>query len=167
VLWTASLNKTQINSLWISIQYTGGNTYHQILKKDVWYHLFISSLLAYVNYMLLKPHQVSVNQEYLLGCTALKETFQYIHTYIHTKESKKIIRTFVFPSYLHKSRGWTSTSFFYIVTFLFDALGPAVHKLAYSVHEGFRLVAQPFMHRFPPRRLMRIAGFRLLASKSL
>jgi hypothetical protein len=27
------------------------------------------------------------------------------------------------------------------------ALGPAVHKLAYSLHEeGFRLVAQPFMH---------------------
>jgi hypothetical protein len=81
----------------------------------------------------------------------------------------KIIRTFVFPIYLHKSRGWTSTSFFYIVSFLFDALGPAVHKLAYSLHEevGFRLVAKPFMHRFPPPRLVRIAGFRLLASKSL
>jgi len=41
-------------------------------------------------------------------------------------------------------------SFFYIVSFLFDALGPAVHKLAYSLQEeGFQLVAQPFMHRFP------------------
>jgi hypothetical protein len=62
----------------------------------------------------------------------------------------------------------TQKSFFYIVSFLFDALGPAVHELGYSLHEeGFRLVAQPFMHRFPPRRLVRIAGFRLLASKSL
>jgi hypothetical protein len=59
-------------------------------------------------------------------------------------------------------------SFFYIVSFLFDALGSAVHKLAYFLHEdGFLLVAQPFMHRFPPGRLVRIAGFRLLASKSL
>jgi hypothetical protein len=41
----------------------------------------------------------------------------------------KIIRTFVFPIYLHTSRGWTCMSFFYIVSFLFDALGPAVHKL--------------------------------------
>jgi hypothetical protein len=55
-----------------------------------------------------------------------------------------------------------------MVSFLFDALGPAIQKLAYSLHEeGFRLVAQPFMHRFSPRRLVRIAEFRLLASKSL
>jgi hypothetical protein len=60
-------------------------------------------------------------------------------------------------------------SFFYIVSFLFDAaLGPEVHKLAYSLHEeGFWLVAQPFMHCFPPWRLVRIAGFRFLASKTL
>jgi hypothetical protein len=55
-----------------------------------------------------------------------------------------------------------------MVSFLFDALGPVVYKLEYSFHEeGFRLVAQPFMHRFPHRRLVRIAGFRLLVSKSL
>jgi hypothetical protein len=41
---------------------------------------------------------------------------------VYTRENKKIIRTFVFPIYLHKSRGWTSTSFFCIVSFLFDAL---------------------------------------------
>jgi hypothetical protein len=87
---------------------------------------------------------------------------------INYEWKSKIIRTFVFPIYLHESRGWTRTSFFYIVSFLFDTLGPAVHKLAYSFHEeGFRLVAQPFMHSFPPRRLVRIAGFRFLASKSL
>jgi len=41
-------------------------------------------------------------------------------------------------------------SFFYTVSFLFYALGPAVHKLAYSLQEeGLRLVAQPFMHHFP------------------
>jgi hypothetical protein len=90
------------------------------------------------------------------------------NTWANYEWKSRIIRTFVFPIYLHKSRGWTRTSFFYIVSFLFDALGPAVHKLAYSLHEeGFRLVAQPFMHRFPPPRLVRIVGFRLLASKSL
>jgi hypothetical protein len=86
----------------------------------------------------------------------------------YIRKEVKNYQHFCFPIYLHKSRGWKSTSFFYLVSFLFDALGPAVHKLAYCLHEeGFRLVAQLFMHRFPPRRLVWIAGFRLFASKSL
>jgi hypothetical protein len=100
-----------------------------------------------------------------LKCTRFVSQFFCYHD---IRRKVKNYPHFCFPIYLHKSRGSTNTSFFYIVSFLFDALGPAVHKLAYSFHEeGFRLVAQQFMHRFPPRRLVRIAGFRLLASKSL
>jgi hypothetical protein len=84
------------------------------------------------------------------------------------RESKKLSALLFFQFIYTKVGVEQVRHFFYIVSFLFDALGPAVHKLAYSFHEeGFRLIAQPFMHRFPPRHLVRIAGFRLLASKSL
>jgi hypothetical protein len=74
----------------------------------------------------------------------------------------------LFFQFIYTKVGVEQVRHFSTSLFLFDALGAAVHKLAYSLlEEGFRLVAQPFMHRLPPRRLVRIAGFRLLASKSL
>jgi hypothetical protein len=86
---------------------------------------------------------------------------------VNTRESKKL-SALLFFQFIYTKVGVEQVRHFSTVSFLFDALRPAVHKLAYSLHEeGFRLVAQPLMHRFPPRRLVRIAGFRLLASKSL
>lgn len=68
----------------------------------------------------------------------LQVSMQYIY-----KGGKKSIYHFVFSMYLLKS-----TSFFYQISFLFDALFPAIHTLTYSLQDDFQLVAQPLRHHF-------------------
>jgi hypothetical protein len=68
-------------------------------------------------------------------------TLSLLMSYIR-RQVKNYPRSFFFN--LFTQLYTTSTSFFYIVSFLFDALGPAVHKLAYSLQEDFmELLVKP------------------------